>query len=223
MSTPSPREASADLLVDGVIAGYDPGGDGNHGLALLTLRKGKPTKLVAETVQTAEDVLAQLADQDPLIGIGVDTLTCWSTGPGGWRPADRWLRDRYTDVRSSVVSPNSLFGSMGLNGMAVLIAVQQSRPSLVISETHPKVLWRHLAGEKYDYEGNRVLMDTRLARWLGIPVGTTNDHEWDAAVSALALFWGMSGRWSHDLHAEPTEGAERIVSPCGPTHYFWPV
>jgi len=220
---PVPRESWADLLVEGVIAGYDPGGNDNHGLALLTIRDGKATALVTETLRTAEDVIAQLARVDRLIGIGVDTLTCWSTGPSGWRPADRWLRDHYPEVESSVVSPNSLFGSMGLNGMAVLVVTQRSRPSLLITETHPKVLCRHLLGEKYDYVNKRTVMDEELTRGLGIPVDTANDHEWDAAVSTLVLLKRLSGCWSHDLHTEPTEGAERIVTPCGPTHYFWPV
>ena len=57
-------------------------------------------------------------------GIGVNTLTAWSTGRAGWRPADRWLRYRYPEVRNSVASPNSLFGSMALNGMSVLMSLR---------------------------------------------------------------------------------------------------
>jgi hypothetical protein len=64
--------------------------------------------------------------------LGVDTMTCWSTGRGGWRPADRWLRERYTDVRNSVMTPNGLAGSMGLNGKCALIESLQRRLDLVI-------------------------------------------------------------------------------------------
>jgi hypothetical protein len=65
-------------------------------------------------------------------------------------------------------------------------------------------------------------MDEVLARLLGVPVDPANDHEWDAALSALAVFEGLSGRWSLDLHGLPTSDTERIASPRGPTHYFWP-
>src|SRR5665648_1036795 len=197
---------SQGRLTDGVIAGYDPGGDGHHGVAILSVLDGVPTRLETETLRTAEDVAARLAGLDALIGIGVDTLTCWSTGPSGWRPADRWLRERYAGVLNSVASPNSLFGSMGLNGMAVLMAARESHPSLVITETHPKVLCLHLLGEKYDYVSRRAAMDTMLAGHLAIPSSPANDHEWDAALSALALYEGLSDHWSFDLHALPSSG-----------------
>jgi hypothetical protein len=207
---------------DGVIAGYDPGGNGCHGLALLLIRDGVPARLETSTLETAEDFASRLKSLGALIGLGVDTLTCWSTGPSGWRPADRWLRDRYPEVHSSIASPNSLRGSMGLGGMAVLIAARQAYPSLVVTETHPKVLYWHLLREKYDYVDRRAEMDEALAGLLALPVDPANEHEWDAALSAFAVFEGLSGHWSLDLHSLPTLGNERIVSPCGPTHYFWP-
>jgi hypothetical protein len=200
-----PMSLATDLT-DGVIAGYDPGGNGRHGLAILLVRDGVPVVLETLTVETAEDVISHLERAGSMLGLGVDTLTCWSTGPSGWRPADRWLRCRYPEVLNSVASPNSLFGSMGLGGMAVLIATRQTHPSLVITETHPKVLCRHLLGEKYDYAGRRAAMDEVLARLLGVSVDPANDHEWDAALSALAVFEGLSGRWSLDLHCLPTSG-----------------
>jgi len=36
------------------------------------------------------------------------------TGPGGWRPADRWLRETYPVIRNSVMPLNGLAGSMSL-------------------------------------------------------------------------------------------------------------
>lgn len=45
-------------LADGVIAGYDPGGNGRHGLAALSVRDGVPVKMVTETLHTAEDVFS---------------------------------------------------------------------------------------------------------------------------------------------------------------------
>ena len=90
--------------------------------------------------------------------------------------------ERYPEVQNSIASPNSLFGSMGLNGMTVLIATRQTHPSLMITETHPKVLCWHLLGEKYDYVGRRAAMDEALTDLLSVTVDSANEHEWDAAL-----------------------------------------
>ena len=126
-------------MEDGLLVGYDPGGDGTHGIALLSLEGGRATSLSTKTFETTEDVIAHLERLPTIAAIGVDTLTCWSTGGGGWRPADRWLRERYTLVRNSVMTPNGLAGSMGLNGMSVLLTIQRRFPKVIIVETHPKV------------------------------------------------------------------------------------
>jgi len=44
------------------------------------------------TCNSTEEVVTYFESLPAIDGIGVDTLTCWSTGGGGWRPADRWLR-----------------------------------------------------------------------------------------------------------------------------------
>jgi hypothetical protein len=91
-----------------------------------------------------------------------------------------------------------------------------------ITETHPKVLYWALEGRKYDYKSNSAQMDSKLSRRLGIEIHTSNDHEWDAAVSALAALRGMSGDWPHDLFLEEEADGARLVRPCGPVHYWWP-
>ena len=66
-------------------------------------------------------------------------------------------------------------------------------------------------------------MDGFLSSKLGgLNLKTCNDDEWDAAVSAYALFMGITGTWKCDLHKLPIENDERIVKPCGKTFYFWP-
>lgn len=62
-----------------LIVGYDPGGDGRHGLALLSLRDGKPTSIETHTCQTCEHVLTSVEGLGAVAAFGVDTLTCWST------------------------------------------------------------------------------------------------------------------------------------------------
>lgn len=145
-------------MLPGVIVGYDPGGNDAHGVAKLRVESGKAVALATQTLETGEQVIALLEQLPDLMGLGLDSLSCWSTGGGGWRPADRWLRQRYKDLQNSVMTPNGLAGSMGPSGMAVLIAAR-----------------------KYDYQANRADMDATLTRLLSVPVAPANDDEWDAA------------------------------------------
>lgn len=206
----------------GTFVGYDPGGNGAHGLAALEVAAGRPVAVRVETLPDVEAVLRRIEAVDGLVGIGVDTLTCWSTGPSGWRPADRWLRARYPEVQRSVASPNTLYGSMSLSGMAVLVALRQSCPDLLVTETHPKVLRWAVWGRRYRYTDEAPGMDDDLSASIGVLVRTANDHEWDAAVSAHAAVCAHAGTWPYDLHQTPTAEGERLVSLCGPTRYAWP-
>ena len=205
----------------GTVVGYDPGGNGRHGLARLAVREGAAESVVVSTHASAEDVIVTLETDDPL-AVGVDTLTAWSTGPSGWRPADRWLRARYPEARSSVAAPNSLYGSMSLGGMAVLLALRDRQPGVLVTEAHPKVLQWALWHRRYDYGVEGRQMDADLGLALGVDLRTANDHEWDAAASALAALHALRDDWPRDLHAlDPADG-ERIVRPCGPARYVWP-
>lgn len=208
--------------MNGTIVGYDPGGNGSHGIAALLIREGETTGIELDTLDTAECVIRWMEGLNPIIGLGVDTLSCWSTGPGGWRDADLWLRENYPSARNSVVAPNSLYGSMALNGMSVLIASRGRYGGLPITETHPKVLYAALSGAQYDYAAGDESMTQRLAQWLRLPVQVRNEHEWDAAISALAAFKGISGAWERDLLPQEHREDSRLVSPCGPVNYWWP-
>lgn len=206
----------------GLIAGYDPGGNNAHGLAIARFRSGKCKEACIETHRNAESVIDRLEGVGQLSAIGIDTLAAWSTGDSGWRVADLWLRHTYKKVHSSVVSPNGLYGSMGLNGMAVLRSLRQKYPDLMVTETHPKVLYWALSQTKYKYAESQSVMDAALSDWLGVKVETKNDHEWDAVVSVLASFKGVSGQWRHDLFQESGQEVGRLVFPAGPAQYWWP-
>jgi hypothetical protein len=107
--------------------------------------------------------------------------------------------------------------------MAVLIEMAKSSPSVIITETHPKVLNRCLFHNVYDYANNNAAMNNSLAKEIGLEVVVTNnEHEWDAAASALAAFKGISKCWTHDLHCQTTLDNERLVWPCGKTKFYWP-
>ena len=207
----------------GTVFGYDPGGNGKHGLARATVRDGSILNVTTETLHHVEDVVTSILNIETPLGLGIDTLTCWSTGPSGWRPADHWLRRHYRDVQNSVVAPNSLYGAMSLSGMASLVAVRQAFPDIFVTETHPKVLYYQLFKEPYDYNGPKIsVMNKRLSRLLAVDVAPQNEHEWDSAISILAVVRGLHRSWRRDLHALPTKPGERLVQPCGTTAYVWP-
>src|SRR4030042_857330 len=199
--------------MEGTIIGYDPGGNGYHGFAVLHISSGKVKNVNSSIHETAEDVIRDIKNQGKLLAAGIDTLTCLSTGSSGWRPADRWLRKKYKDVRNRIVSPNGLYGSMGLNGQSKLISLRQSQPDLLITETHPKVIYRHLTGNKYTYQNASGEMDELLSNLLEIPVSTETDHEWDAIISAYSAFRSLKKEWSLDLHCLPLAEKERLIWP----------
>lgn len=209
--------------INGTIAGYDPGGNNKNGFAILEIQNGKPINITITTLTTSEAVINEINLIRKLIGLGVDTLSCWCTGNGGWRPADKWLRKKYPVVQNSIMSPNTLSGSMGINGMSVLIEAADKTKGITLSETHPKVLYYALTQIKYNYAENSNEMDSFLSSKLGgLNLRTSNDHEWDAAISAYALFMGITDTWKYDLHKLPVKNDERFVKPCGKTFYFWP-
>lgn len=205
------------------MVGYDPGGNGKHGLAQATLLNGDIVGITTETLRTVEDVVASVLDIEAPLGLGVDTLTCWGTGRSGWRPADHWLRRRYPEVASSIVASNALYGAMSVNGMALLVVMREAFPDIFVTETHPKVLYYALCGRHYDFNGpNRSVMNTCLSRLLNVDVAPQNEHEWDAAISILAVVCGLRDTWRRDLHARQAGSGERLIQPCGRTAYVWP-
>ena len=204
--------------MNGIVIGYDPGGNGKHGMAQAIVRDGNVLNLTTTTLDDVEDVVSFVLNIGTPLGVGIDTLTCWSTGPSGWRPADHWVRQRYADVQNSVAAPNSLYGSMSVGGMALLVAVRQAFPDIFVTETHPKVLYCPQFGQRYNYNGaNASVMTTRLSQLLAVDVAPQNAHEWDATISTLAVVRGLSGSWQRDLHTPPTKSHESLIHPCGRT------
>ena len=152
----------------GTVVGYDPGGNGKHGFARALVRGGDIVCVTTKTLQTAEDVVRSILDGEKPLGLGIDTLTCWSTGHSGWRPADRWLRQRYPGVKRAIVAPGGLFGAMSVNGMAVLVAVRQAFPDIFVTETHPKVLYHALFKDIFDFDGKGPTMTKQLNQLLAV-------------------------------------------------------
>ncbi len=109
--------------------------------------------------------------------------------------------------------------------MGVLRVIRAEQPSVLVTEAHPKVLYFALSGIKHDWSGGHQQMNQWLAGQLGVgSLSITNDHEWDALISAWACAQGALGRWTLDLHA-PISGygpGGTIQQPAGATKYFWP-
>jgi len=210
------------MSLTGTIVGYDPGGNNDHGLALIKYDNSEIQDVNISTHSTAYSIIAAISDSDNIIAMGIDTLTCWSTGPSGWRPADRFLKNKYPEITNSIISANSLHGSMVLNGMSVIIKIKALFPNIHISETHPKVLYFELSKKKYNYDEHQSEMDILLSELLQKEISTINDHEWDAAFSVYAVSCGLLGKWNKDLHTIQTQNNEMLVEPCGTTSYWWP-
>ena len=210
------------MKISGLIAGYDPGGNDRHGVACLTVVDDSPMAIEFDTVRNANSAVNWFLDRGTLIAIGIDTLTMLSTGDSGWRPADRWLRDRYPDVRNSVVNPNYLQGSMALSGLAVSHELRNEFTDIAIIETHPKVLYFELCGRRYNYTSDQQLMNRELGIRFALNTNTQTDHEWDAAISAFAAFQTLTQKWTRDLHALPVASGESLVPIAGDTHFYWP-
>ena len=205
-----------------IYLGYDPGGGGVHGVAAID-----DCHAECGTTQTAQHAIEWFLTRcqgREAKAFGVDTLTLWSTGPAGWRPADRALRRNYPQVANSVMSPNALFGAMPINGIAVALALRQSLPNMKITETHPKVLYFSLTGFAYDFVQNRNGMVRDLENWIGRgPCGIVSEHAWDALVSAFAAREWDTAAWANDLHTLPSQPGETLIHAHGSRSYYaWP-
>jgi hypothetical protein len=205
------------------ILGYDPGGNGKHGVAALSVDDSyNPTKIIVQTKETVKDVIDWFSQFSDAVGIGIDTLTKWATGKSGWRPADLWLRAKYHDVKKSVVSPNSLYGSMTVGGMAVKSWFFYQYPKAVISETHPKVLYFALKKQEYDWVNAQKEMVDFLSEKLSTSCEPHKDHEFDSAISCYAVLEHRRGNWKNDLHAKSDARCGVYVEPFGNSIYAWP-
>lgn len=217
------------------VFGYDPGGNGRHGVAALRVeqRDGRwePVDLVVTTERDIAAVVEWLENAcrgGRIVAAGVDTLTEWNSGRNGDRPADTWLRKACPDVRGGIITPAGLYGAMVIGGAGFLLLLQERfrADGTMVTEAHPKVCYRVLTGRKADWKTDREQMADWLLRELGVGVREeiciAADHRFDAAVAALAALRGLNGVWTLDLHALPDSDLSKRIRFCGPTHYWWP-
>lgn len=204
------RQAAGEAVL-----GYDPGGNDCHGVAVLWVRGGRILHWKSATVPdaTAAATWLQASCKGRPRALGIDALLALHGGPSGLRPADRELAKAYPAVRGSVLSPNSLHGSMMLNGLVVAHLLRQRWPDLLITEVHPKVL-RHALGrtrvpkrERDRYQAMKPILKKRAR----------TPDERDALLCAYAAWRGFTGAWTRNLHVSLD-----LMFPAGRAFYYWP-
>jgi hypothetical protein len=199
----------------GLVIGLDPGGSHGFGVAILhgTVVETTTVDCVADAVTW---LIAACGTEIPGAA-GIDTMLHWSDGPGGWRPADRQLRAAYPAARSSVLSPNGLYGSMGIGGMAIALRLRQRWPGIRLNETHPKLLAYALRGERHT-DTDFAAAAHWLSRHAGLDLAQVRTgHAFDAVLSAWATREGALQGWMDLALGDPA-----LLFPAGPAHYWWP-
>lgn len=205
---------------DMTFLGFDPGGQ--IGAAVVRFVDFDRTEVEVCTVSSVDDAVEwaiRVSPENGPIGAGIDAPLSWSTTRSGWRPMDRFLRERYPTMQKSVLSSNSAFGAMAVQGMALAIRLRERWPSVALNETHPKVLYHALTGGAYARDDM-----TEMIGWLQncfdppLTCRTTDEHQWDALISAWGTWQGITDSWQNDLCA----GHDDLLFPAGKVRYYWP-
>jgi predicted nuclease with RNAse H fold len=198
-----------------IYLGFDPGGHSAFGVTML--EGGRVLSATVSSVEEAMSWTVSACDGREPAAAGIDTLLHWSDGASGWRPADKWLRMVYPAAQSSILSPNSLFGSMVIGGMALALRLRLRWPDIRLNETHPKVLAFAFRGQRHrDADIAAVVEWFALHSQLDLG-GYRSGHEFDAVLSAWATRTGLADGWV-DLVSDDTS----LLFPAGKASYLWP-
>ena len=204
--------------------GYDPGGDGKHGVAAVRIAEDGSLE-VPETdcLRDAADVMRWLRRQANPRALGIDTLLAWSPGgkPGraSGRACDIALRHRYPEHVKSVIAQNSLYSAMTING--IIVAMEAQNLGLPIVESHPKLLIS--AANNSDPEMT-ALCETyhRICQRRTDPKNA--DHEADAVVAAWSVSRHIYRKWTTDLYDidKNCKNSGNLLLPAGEAAFPWP-
>ena len=203
--------------------GYDPGGDGKHGVAAVRVAEnGQLQAPATKCLRDAAAVRDWLHAQPSPRALGVDTLLAWTpTGGSKRKPArdsgracDIALAAKYGEHSNSVVAQNSLFSAMTINGM--IVAMEACDLGLPLVESHPKLLMkgaRHADAEMND-----------LCATYDALCGQASDHEADAVVAAWCASRSIYQKWLRNLYEidERSENSGDLLFPAGEATYPWP-
>lgn len=192
--------------------GADPGGEGKFGLAILE-GSGSCHTWVVDHADEAMSVIRERVHSVPA-GVGVDAPLWWSSGPGGLRRADQWIRETHGLASRNVQAVNSMWGAVLAQGMMFVMRIRELFPGVPVTEVHPKAV---LAAGTEPWTGYFGALST------DVTLDSQPDDRRDAIVAAVAAREGFEGRWRRDL-AEMRYASEQDPSRhwLGPIHYFWP-
>lgn len=209
-----------------VVLGFDPGGDGQFGWAVLERDgRGTPSARNTGTSSHAEGALgaalACLSSEDTILGVGIDSPLFWT--PRGERVADRRIRQRIRELGAphaagTVQHPNSLRGACVVQGLTLALLLRRRRLDMPITEAHPKALLWILGLANGERSAEQVSVADLNA------FVTCNsvvcEHERDAVLGGVAAF-AMSDRWPswRDLVAEEPEA----ILVAGEVAYWFPL
>lgn len=194
--------------------GYDPGGEGAHGVAAVEVSAsgvliGEPT---CEVVGDARAAWSWLSARSRAAALGIDTLLAWSLS--GRRACDEALRRAYPLHSASIIAQNSLYSSMTLNG--AMVARRAGRSGLKLFECHPKLFVRTRSVS--DPATASIIAACQKKMSSGIPPKKA-DHMADAVVCAWSAAQGFYDRWRTDLYDLDGDDLDRVADHVG---YPWP-
>jgi predicted nuclease with RNAse H fold len=187
--------------------GADPGGDRRFGVAALEENGSFKTWLCSSVDEALTKIVRPTS-------VGIDCPLWWSSGAGGGRRADGWLRMTYKIPSGTVQSANSLKGAVLIQGIVLAMKLRKSYPKVPITESHPKALLRALGLNDWTAISNCFSLHG--------PKPST-DHERDALIGAVAAREGSTRRWKLDLalSLDPNELDPKDTW-FGEVHYWWP-
>jgi predicted nuclease with RNAse H fold len=193
--------------------GADPGGVDNFGVAALREDGTYDTKCVS----CADDAMNWVRSLGRPNGVGIDCPLWWSSGRGGGRKADQWIRDQGIP-QGTAQSANSLQGAALVQGVMFAVRVRERYRGALITETHPKAVLRflHLPLDLDKWDEVQEYFKLKGS-------APPSEHERDAVLAAVAAREGMTGVWSRDLSVDRCANEldpKRMW--FGEVSYFWP-
>jgi hypothetical protein len=196
--------------------GFDPGGDKRFGVASLI--GSKVSFGTVGSIKAAIDWAIETSNGTAPCAVGIDTILHWATGKSGFRQADEWLKEKYPNALGSIMAPNSLYGAMIIGGVGLAIELKNIWPSLVLNETHPKVLYHALTKLPYPRKNLQLAINWLATQTqLNLSKPTPSEDEFDAILSAWATREALIRQWS-DLVASD----DKHIYPINNVRYFWP-
>jgi hypothetical protein len=173
-----------------VTFGFDPGGAGDFGWAVLErdfsarLARVRAAGSASHAAHAVSAACAELAPGDRVIAAGIDSPMYWT--PSGDRAAELIVRDAMRargapNVGGTVQHPNSLRGACVVQGPTTALLLRQRFQSIAITEAHPKALvW--LLGIATKGRQPRALLPEDFRPFLDCSYSC--EHERDACLAA---------------------------------------